>query len=59
MRLENIENAYERLKDLTRGKNFNKKQYLEFVENLDVTQKNKDYLKSPKSEKLYWSCSKT
>ena len=46
MRLENIENAYEKLKDLTRGKNLNKKQYLEFVENLDVTQKNKDYLKS-------------
>ena len=46
MRLENIENAYEKLKDLTRGKNLNKEQYLEFVENLDVTQKNKDYLKS-------------
>ena len=45
MRLENIENAYEKLKDLTRGKNLNKEQYLEFVENLDVTQKNKDYLK--------------
>ena len=46
MRLENIENAYEKLKDLTRGKNLNKEQYLEFVENLDVTQKNKDYLKN-------------
>ena len=46
MRLENIENAYEKLKDLTRGKNLNKEQYLEFVENLDVTQNNKDYLKS-------------
>ena len=46
MRLENIENAYEKLKDLTRGKNLNKEQYLEFIENLDVTQKNKDYLKS-------------
>ena len=45
MRLENIENAYEKLKDLTRGKNLNKEQYLEFVGNLDVTQKNKDYLK--------------
>ena len=46
MRLENIENAYEKLKDLTRGKNLNKKQYLVFVENLDVSQKNKDYLKN-------------
>ena len=46
MRLENIENAYEKLKDLTRGKNLKKEQYLEYVENLNVTQKNKDYLKS-------------
>ena len=46
MRLENIENAYEKLKDLTRGKNLNKEQYLEFIENLDITQKSKDYLKS-------------
>ena len=46
MRLENIENAYEKLKEFTRGKNLNKEQYLEFVENLDITQKNKDYLKS-------------
>ena len=46
MRLENIENAYEKLKDLTRGKNLNKEQYLEFIENLNVSQKNKDYLKS-------------
>ena len=46
MRLENIENAYEKLKDFTRGKNLNKEQYLEFVENLNITQNNKDYLKS-------------
>ena len=46
MRLENIENAYEKLKDFTRGKNLNKEQYLEFVENLDITQNNKVYLKS-------------
>ena len=46
MRLENIENAYEKLKEFTRGKNLNKEQYIEFVENLDVSQKNKDYLKS-------------
>ncbi len=44
MRLENIENAYEKLKDLTRGNNLKKEQYLEFVENLDISQKNKDYL---------------
>ena len=46
MRLENIDNAYEKLKDLTRGKNLKKEQYLEFVENLDISQKKKDYLKS-------------
>ena len=46
MRLENVENAYEKLKDFTRGKNLNKEQYIEFVENLDITQNNKDYLKS-------------
>ena len=44
MRLENIENAYEKMKDLTRGNNLKKEQYLEFVENLDISQKNKDYL---------------
>ncbi len=46
MRLENIDNAYEKLKDLTRGKNLNKEQYLIFIENLDITQKNKDFLKN-------------
>ena len=46
MRLENIDNAYEKLKDLTRGKNLKKEQYLEFVENLDISQKKKDFLKS-------------
>ena len=46
MRLENIENAYEKLKDLTRGRNLKKEQYLEFVENLDISQKDKDYLKN-------------
>ena len=44
MRLENIENAYEKLKDLTRGNDLKKEQYLEFVKNLDISQKNKDYL---------------
>ena len=46
MRLENIENAYEKLKELTRGKNLNKEKYIEFVEKLDLSQKNKDYLKN-------------
>ena len=46
MRLENIENAYEKLKELTRGKNLNQEIYLEFIENLDISQKNKDYLKN-------------
>ena len=46
MRLENIENAYEKLKELTRGKKLNKEKYIEFVEKLDLSQKNKDYLKN-------------
>ena len=46
MRLENKENAYEQLKELTRGKNLNQQIYLEFIENLDISQKNKDYLKN-------------
>ena len=46
MRLENLENAYEKLKDLTRGRNLKKEQYLEFIENLDISQNNKDYLKN-------------
>ena len=46
MRLENIENAYEKLKELTRGKILNKEKYIEFVEKLDLSQKNKDYLKN-------------
>jgi len=46
MRLENIENAYEKLKELTRGKILNKEKYIEFIEKLDLSQKNKDYLKN-------------
>ena len=46
MRLENIENAYEKLKELTRGKNLNKEKYIEFVEKLDLSEKSKDYLKN-------------
>jgi adenylosuccinate lyase len=44
MRLENIENAYEELKNLTRGKNLNQEKYLEFIDGLDVSAKNKEYL---------------
>ena len=44
MRLENIENAYEQLKNLTRGKNLNQEKYLEFIGGLDVSPKNKQYL---------------
>ena len=45
MRLENIENAYEKLKNLTRGKNLNQEKYLEFIDGLDISPKNKQYLK--------------
>ena len=45
MRLENIENAYEKLKELTRGKGFNQEMYLEFIETLDLSTKNKEYLR--------------
>ena len=44
MRLENIENAYEKLKKLTRGKNLNQEKYLEFIDGLDISPKNKQYL---------------
>ena len=44
MRLENIENAYEQLKNLTRGKNLNQEKYLEFIDGLDISPKNKQYL---------------
>ena len=45
MRLENIENAYEKLKELTRGKGLNQEKYLEFIESLDLSKKNKEYLR--------------
>ena len=44
MRLENIENAYEQLKNLTRGKNLNQEKYLEYIDGLDISPKNKQYL---------------
>jgi len=44
MRLENIENAYEKLKNLTRGKDLNEEKYLEFIESLEISVENKEYL---------------
>ena len=50
MRLENIDNAYEKLKELTRGKSLNKQKYIEFVKSLDISSKNKKYLLKLKPE---------
>ena len=44
MRLENINNAYEKLKDLTRGKDLNEEKYLEFVKSLEISDENKNFL---------------
>tara|TARA_B100000927_G_scaffold88700_1_gene71661 strand:- start:4009 stop:5355 length:1347 start_codon:yes stop_codon:yes gene_type:complete len=44
MRLENIDNAYEKLKELTRGKSLNKQKYIEFINDLNISSKNKEYL---------------
>ncbi len=44
MRLENIDNAYEKLKELTRGKSLNKQKYIEFISSLNISSKNKEYL---------------
>ena len=50
MRLENIDNAYEKLKELTRGKNLNQEKYLRFIETLNISTKNKMYLMKLKPE---------
>ena len=50
MRLENIDNAYEKLKELTRGKNLNKQKYIEFINDLNISSKNKEYLLKLKPE---------
>ena len=50
MRLENIDNAYEKLKELTRGKNLNQEKYLRFIETLNISTKNKEYLMKLKPE---------
>jgi len=44
MRLENVDNAYEKLKELTRGKNLDQEKYLEFIKSLKISDKNKEYL---------------
>jgi len=50
MRLENIDNAYEKLKELTRGKSLNKQKYIEFINDLNISSKNKKYLLKLKPE---------
>lgn len=50
MRLENIDNAYEKLKELTRGKSLNKQKYIEFISDLNISSKNKEYLLKLKPE---------
>ena len=50
MRLENIDNAYEELKELTRGKSLNKQKYIEFINDLNISSKNKEYLLKLKPE---------
>ena len=50
MRLENIDNAYEKLKELTRGKSLNKQKYIEFISSLNISSKNKEYLLKLKPE---------
>ena len=50
MRLENIDNAYEKLKELTRGRSLNKQKYIEFINDLNISSKNKEYLLKLKPE---------
>ena len=44
MRLEGINDAYEQLKRLSRGKRLNKTSYIEFVKTLDISTKSKEKL---------------
>ena len=44
MRLENIDNAFEKLKELTRGKDLNEEKYLQFVKSLEISDENKNLL---------------
>ncbi|MES1921148.1 hypothetical protein MHBO_002723 [Bonamia ostreae] len=51
MRMENIENSYEELKKLTRGKEVSKREIKNFIAKLDITSENK-VLKKSKLEKI-------
>ena len=44
MRYEGIDDAYEQLKNLSRGKKLNKKSYIEFVNSLKISKKSKKIL---------------
>ena len=44
MRLEGINDAYEQLKRLSRGKRLDKTSYIEFVKTLDISTKSKEKL---------------
>ena len=44
MRYEGIEDAYEQLKDLSRGNKLDKNSYKKFVNNLDISDESKDKL---------------
>jgi len=44
MRYEGIDNAYEQLKDLSRGQKLNKKTYIDFVNNLQISTESKKKL---------------
>ena len=46
MRYEGIPDAYEQLKNLSRGTKLNKDSYMSFVESLDITIKSKEKLLS-------------
>ena len=46
LRRENIPNAYENLKDLTRGQKLNEEKLHQFIDSLDVTESVKDEMKA-------------
>ena len=44
MRYEGIDNAYEQLKNISRGKKLTEGDYLNFINSLDISNKSKDKL---------------
>ncbi len=44
MRYEGIPDAYEQLKELSRGSSIQKNDYIKFIKNLDITSESKDKL---------------